>query len=287
MPIGGIISGIGSLAGGLFGSSAASDAAKAQADAAKQATELQKQEFQQITNNMLPFLQGGQNALGPLMALYLSGEPGQFGPSFDKSIASQVGPPPSPADPALRSQFIASPGYNYALQQSGNAIQNSAAGQTGALSGNMLRALQGNANGLASQDWWNFYNAMVNNYASRYGDIAKFRSDITGTLGNLAGAGQNAAANLGAAGQNYANAAGANLNLAGSANAAGILGSSNALSGAFNNLANNSSFTNAISQLFGGNSAGAGANTFNSAGGGGTGSAADNAAFQTFFPVAA
>jgi hypothetical protein len=46
-----------------------------------------------------------------------------------------------PTDPSLASQFQASPGYQYNLQQQQNAIQNSAAGKTGALSGNMLQAL--------------------------------------------------------------------------------------------------------------------------------------------------
>jgi hypothetical protein len=282
IPIGGIISGLGSAVGGLFGASAAGDAAKAQSQAAQNAIDLQRSEFAQTTQNLLPFLQGGYGALQPLLQLILSGQPGPFGNSFELPISSMVGAPPSPTDPSLQSEFLQSPGYQYNLGQQQNAIQNSAAGRTGAISGNMLKALQTNASGLASQDWTNFYNNLNTNYQTRYGDIANQRSTVLSILQNLISGGQAAAAQQGQFGQQSVSNIGSLLGTQGSANAAGILGSSNALTNALSGLTNNSGFTNAISTLFGGGNTG---NSFTAAGGGGTGSAADNQAFNTFFPV--
>ncbi len=245
--IGGIISGAGSLLGGLFGSNAASDAAKAQTKAANQATALSAAEVQAIMEQLRPFLQTGTTANQVLAANYfgINGPGGTFAPNapFLQPISSTVGGPPNPNDPNLRAGFQASPGYQYQLGQQQNAIQNSAAGRTGAISGNMLRELQQNAQGLAGQDWWQNYNAMVGNYGNRYQDIANQRNTIIGGLGTMAGAGQNAAVQGGGFGTSAVNQIGNNLNLAGSAQAAGILGSSNAMSGGINS---------AIQNLFGG-----------------------------------
>jgi hypothetical protein len=244
MPIfGGLISGAGSLLGGIFGASGASDAANIQAGAARQASQLQFQEFKDIQDKLSTFLKLGTNAANVLSNNYFGiDQSGDFNPNAPllQPISGTVGAPPNPNDPALRQAFMASPGYQYNLQQSGNAIQNSAAGRTGAVSGNMMRALQQNASGLASGDWWTNYQQMLNNYANRYNDVANQRSTIIGGLGTLAGSGQNAAAQLGGFGQSAVNAIGNNLNLAGSAGAAGVLGANNALSsgisGAFNSI---------------------------------------------------
>ena len=272
MPIGGIISGAGSLLGGLFGANAASDAASAQAKAANQAAGISANEFTAIQQQLQPFKELGTNAASVLGQLFgITYRPDQAGSPingmFNSPISQIVGAPPSPTDPNLVNQFHASPGYQYALQQSGNAIQNSAAGKTGAVSGNMLKALQTNATGLADQDYQNFYNNLLTNYGARYNDAANNRNQIINVLSGLGGQGQNAAAQLGGFGQNAVNTIGNNLNLAGSANAAGIVGSTNALTNAFNSLSNNPSVNSALSFLFnGGNGNGYGNGDF---GGGG------------------
>jgi len=126
---------------------------------------------------------------------------------------------PNPSDPNTIKQFQQSPGYNYELQQSSNAIQNSAAGKTGAISGNMLNALQGNAVGLASQDYWNWFNAadqyglqnfnaQTQNYMNQYstadadywklfGAEQQGNTQSLNALLQMAGMGQSAAANQG------------------------------------------------------------------------------------------
>lgn len=236
--IGGAIAGAGSLASGILGSNAASDAASTQAKSANKAAGISAAEFQAIMEQLKPFLQTGTTANQVLGENYFGiGQGGTYDPNapFLQPISSQIGAPPDPNDPRLREAFQASPGYKYQLDQSNDAIQNSAAGRTGAVSGNMMKALQANATGLAGQDWWNNYKAVLGNYGNRYQDIADQRKTVIGGLGNLAGAGQNAAAQTGGFGTSAANAIGGNLNLAGSAQAAGTLGSNNALTGGMNN----------------------------------------------------
>lgn len=264
--IGGAISAGGSLLGGLLGSNAATSAANIQAKAANAATALQGQEFQQTTGNLLPYLQTGTTANQVLASNYfgIGGPGGTFNPNapFLQPISSNVGAPPSPTDPSLQASFLASPGYQYNLAQSSDAIQNSAAGHTGAISGNMLTALQKNAAGLASNDWNSFYNNLVNNYQQRYGDIQGNRNQIIQMLGALGGQGQNAAVQQGGFGQNAAAQIGGNLIGAGNAQAAGVVGSSNALSGAFNSPGFTGGVNSALNFLF--------ANQGGDYGGGGT-----------------
>lgn len=241
MPIGGILGGLGSAIGGIFGASASSDAAKAQSKELNRAIDLQQAEFQQTTQNMLPFLQLGTTGANVLANNYFGVSPtGTFNPNapFIQPISSVVGAPPSPTDPSLLNQFQQSPGYQYQLQQMMNAVQNSSAGRNGAISGNMMRSLQSNAGGLANQDYWTFYNALLGNYGNRYQDISNQRNMITGTLSNIAGAGQSAAANQGQLGQQAVSNIGGLLGTLGSAQAAGILGGSNALSSGFSGLFN-------------------------------------------------
>jgi len=275
MPIGAAaIIGAGTLGAGFFGANAAQSAASTQAKAANQAAGISANEFLSTQQQLQPFKDLGGNAAALLGQLFgLTTGPGQtsdprYG-SLYGSISSQIGAPPSPTDPSLTNQFRASPGYQYALGQSSNAIQNSAAGRTGAVSGNMLKALQTNATGLADQDYSNFYNNLVNNYSTRYNDVANNRNQIVSVLSALGGQGENAAAQTGTFGANAASSIGNNLNLAGSAQAAGTLGSANALTTALNSLSGNPSVNSALSFLFNGGSGGGGSGYGNGDFGGG------------------
>jgi hypothetical protein len=157
-------------------------------------------------------------------------------------------------------QFTASPGYNYELQQQQQAIQNSAAGKTGAVSGNMLQALQQNAQGLASQDYWkanqsyqttgnNAFNAETQSALSKYGAqnqsywdqykaLISGQGNYVSELQNLISGGQSAGANQGSQLNSLGQSVGQNIIGAGSANAAGVLGSNNALAGGLQGLMN-------------------------------------------------
>jgi hypothetical protein len=167
--------------------------------------------------------------------------------------------------PLTAQSFQASPGYQWQLGQGINAIQNSAAGKTGAVSGNTLQALQGYGTGLAQQDWYNANALNSNNYATqlqsyldRYNAQNQGYTQTQGYLGNaynqnlagiagqqantynilsgLIGGGQNAGASLGGFGQQFANQAGNFLTQGANAQAAGQVGQANAFTGGINSL---------------------------------------------------
>lgn len=277
--IGGALIGGGSLLSGIFGSNAASSAASAQAKASQAATAEEARQFNQTSTNMLPFLQSGQAAQNVIDSLFgITSTGGVVNPSgspfFQTSPQQVMGAPPptapSPTDPTLTSQFQASPGYQWQLGQGINAIQNSAAGQTGALSGNMLKGLQTYGTGLANQDYWNFYNALNQtygnqnaNYWNTFNATSQGKNNMLAQLMGIAGSGQNAGANLGSLGAQTAGQIGGNLIGAGNAQASGIVGSSNALTGGINNALaslvglSGGGGSNPLAFLFGG---GAGAN---------------------------
>ena len=82
MPFGaiaGIVGGLGSIAGAAIGGNAAQSAANTQAQAAQYSTQLQRDEFNQTTQNLKPFLQGGTNAFQNLLQLLGVGSPGTPG----------------------------------------------------------------------------------------------------------------------------------------------------------------------------------------------------------------
>jgi hypothetical protein len=112
------------------------------------------------------------------------------------------------------SGFQQSPGYQWQMDQGLTAVENSAAAKGGLSGGNTLKALQSYGTGLANQDWYNYL----------------------GQLGGLSASGQNAAANLGGIATTTGQGIGNSLITAGNAQAGGIAGSTNALTGAINNL---------------------------------------------------
>lgn len=249
--IGGALAGAGALAGGIFNSNAASDAASAAVTGQNNSIDFQRQVLMALAQRVQPWLSAGTNALSTYgNQIGASGGPNQA-PQYASYLGVAGGSPTSPFLPT--SQFTASPGYQYELQQQQQAIQNSGAGRSGALSGNTLQALQGNAQGLASQDYWTANNNWYNNIQKTYGaDTSRFNTNINALL-SLANAGQNAA--IPSSAQPFAaNIGGAYANIGG-ANAAGILGSANALTSGFNGAANqfnpNSNILAGLQQMFG------------------------------------
>lgn len=267
MPIGSIISGGVSLLGGLFGGNKASSAAQQSsselAKAYQAAIDLQKQIYQTTQNNLAPWLASGQNALSDLTNYVGSGQgwaaPQQtwgYGPDYNFTA------------PTLQT-FQQSPGYQYQLGQTLNSARNAAIPSGGALSGNMLKALQTNASGLANQDWYNYLNSQFNQYNTsfnaqnqtyqqRVNEQIQNQQQTFNMLNALSGAGQNAAANLGGIGTQVGTQIGNNLIGQGAATAAGTVGSANAQIGGLNSLVG----------LFGG---GGGIGGGGSSGGGGLG----------------
>lgn len=110
------------------------------------------------------------------------------------------------------------PGYAFELQQGTQALQNSAAADSGALSGAALKDLLGYSQQFARTG----YNDAFNRYQTQ-------QNNIYGRLSDIAHLGQNAAAGVGAQGTQLAGNAGQMISNAGSAAGAGYVGAGNAL----------------------------------------------------------
>jgi hypothetical protein len=178
MPAAAIVGG--SVISGVLGASAANKASKAQQNSANAATAEQKRQFDISNANMQPWLQSGQQGLNDLNAL-------------------------SNGD---SSKFFTDPGYQFALSEGQRGVGSSFAARGGAASGNALKALSQFNQGLASQQYGDYYNRT----AAR------------------AGMGQQTVNSLANLGQNYANNAGQTMMASGDARASGIIGSANSLS---------------------------------------------------------
>lgn len=217
------MAGIGSsIAGGVMGSNAATQAANVQATAAQQAQQLEQQNQQQglqfnqgvwnqDQSNQQPFLQLGQTSANALRQ-YLQ----------------------NPFTAPTLAQAEATPGYQFNLQSGTQAINENAAATGNLQSGNTGVALQKYGQGLATTTYQQAYQNALNQYQTNYSDL------MGGTQ-----VGANAANSLGAEGasaaQNESNldlTGGAQqaqqINNAAAARASGYVGSANAWGNALN-----------------------------------------------------
>lgn len=189
--------------GAMMQSGAARDAARMQQDAANRATEMQWRMFQQQRDDQEPWRRAGVGALTDL-----------GNPDFQRDFTA--------------ADFQKDPGYDFRMQQGQQALERSAAARGGLMGGGGLKALSRYGQDYASNEYGNAYNRFNADRDRRFG-----------RLSSIAGIGQTANNQVGAAGQNYANQAGQNM--MGAANAAGASGiaSANAWGGAMSNAGNN------------------------------------------------
>lgn len=189
--------GAATVAGSMYSSKQASKAAKTQAASADRASQIQQENFEQTREDLMPYKQAGDTALGQLM--------GQMTPDgyFNQTYTGQ--------------DIYSDPSYQFRLQQGQDAIQSSAAAQGGLLSGATLKALQNYGQESASQEYSNAYNRFNADQTNRYN-----------RLSNLVGIGQNAAAQVGNAGAQTSQAIANNTMAGANALAAGQIGSANA-----------------------------------------------------------
>ena len=189
--------GAATVAGSMYSSKQASKAAKTQAASADRASQIQQENFEQTREDLMPYKQAGDTALGQLM--------GQMTPDgyFNQTYTGQ--------------DIYSDPSYQFRLQQGQDAIQSSAAARGGLLSGATLKALQNYGQESASQEYSNAYNRFNADQTNRYN-----------RLSNLVGIGQNAAAQVGNAGAQTSQAIANNTMAGANALAAGQIGSANA-----------------------------------------------------------
>lgn len=216
MGIGAAIGGVASLAGGLIGGNAASSAAGQQASAANDATAAQQAMFNTIQGNMQPYMAQGKTSLGQLGQYMNASETG--GPGGQPGLLHQFG--------AQDLQNNMAPNYQFQLSQGLGANQNMAAAGGGALGGNALEGMQSFAQNTAQNAYQNAYNNYNNN-----------QNNIYSRLGNLAQLGQASGTNSALGGSAFAGGMANTIVGAGNANAAGTMGTANAISGGLNNAA--------------------------------------------------
>jgi hypothetical protein len=206
-PLGGaIVSGAGSLLGGIFGGQGAEQGAQTQADAMRQSAELQKQMFDIQNQQQAPYREAGYSALSDIgnMKPYLTH---QFGAQdFQQGI---------------------DPGYAFRLQQGQRALQGQQNAAGGLIGGNALAAMQDYTQGQASQEYQNAFNR----YQTQ-------RGNIYNSLASIAGLGQTSLGQTGQLAGQTAQGVGNAIAGAGSALGAGQVAMNNALGGGIQGAGN-------------------------------------------------
>jgi hypothetical protein len=246
--IGGALAGGGAVLGGLFGSSAASDAADAQAQAAAESNATQRYIFDKSREDNLPFLQNGtaaSNKLAQLLGLG-SATPSMFGNSggtptynaqlydsnplyrkaWDELAASDFSFG-SLLKPITRSDIESDPTYSmgleFGLNEGTKGINRQASATGNLLSGATLKALTKYGNDYAG--------TKANDAVNR---ISASRQQTYSMLSGMSGGGQAAAGQTQAAGQNYGNNVSQTAIGLGNARGASSVAGANAIAGGIN-----------------------------------------------------
>lgn len=198
------LGGVASLASGLIGSSAARSAANTQANAANKATQLAANQYAQTRADLAPYNTAGVAGTNALV----NALPGLVQP-FQPTQA----------------QLEATPGYQFALSQGLKSTQNAAAAKGQGISGAALKGAAQYATGLADQTYQNQFN----NYQTQ-------NTNAYNKLMGLSSLGENAAATTGNIGQQALGTGINALTSGAAAQAAGQVGSANALSSGINGI---------------------------------------------------
>lgn len=142
-------------------------------------------------------------------------------------IGNQQGGFGSLLKPFGMSDFQMDPGIQFQIQQGNQALQNSQAAKNGVLSGGALKDLIGFNQNMAGLGYQSAFDRYMANRASTYGSLM-------GMLGVGQSAASNTSANAGAMASNVGNT----MQGIGNAQAAGTIGSANALSGGLSGASN-------------------------------------------------
>lgn len=226
-----IIGGVSSIASAGIGAHAATSAADEQARSAQAALDFQKEQFATQQQNIAPWLSAGKQSLGMLMQDIQSGK---FGPG-------SIAPPPAFGGQPTLQEARQSPGYQFELGQGISAIQRSAAARGGLGSGATLKSLQSFGTGLADTTYGDVFNRALATYgAGLQGYQAQLagQSQAYNQLAGLAGTGQTAAQSINTTGTQVAQNVGNLMGQLGNAQAAGTVGSANAITGGIGGASN-------------------------------------------------
>jgi hypothetical protein len=205
---------VGSTAVGLY---SANKAASTQANAANQAAQLSQTQFDQTRADQAPWRAAGETALNALTPLATNYTP--FG----------------------MNQFQQDPGYQFRLSEGQRALGHQAGSRGGLVSGTSLKAMQDYAQNSASQEYGNAFNRYQTERQARLGPLQ-----------SLAGLGQSSANFTGQLGAQNAANVGNYLTGGAAAQAAGQVGSANALTSGLGTYLNYSQGNSLLSALRGG-----------------------------------
>lgn len=204
------------MIGGAMQADNARSAARSQERASKDANAVQLQMFNQQRQDQEPWRQVGIRALA-----------GLEDPSFQKDFSVI--------------DMKSDDGFNFRMNEGVKAINNAASARGLSNSGRTLKELTRFGQDFASNEYQNAFN--------RFNINRDFRRNH---LASMAGLGQTANAQVGQAGQNYANQASNNMLMAGNARSAGQIGAGNAISnmiGTGVNLYQQNQFMNQLKNL--------------------------------------
>lgn len=183
------------VVGGVAQGVAGSKAAKAQKKAADQQVEEQRRQYDQTRADYAPWRQTGGSALARLAS--------EYGLSTGAT----------PGNAPVSSQFTASPGYQFRLNEGIKAAERSASARGLLGSGTALKSIQRYGEGLAASEYGDYWNR----------------------LAGLAGVGQAATSGTAAAGQNAVNGISQAYQNAGNARASSYANTGSAINSGINN----------------------------------------------------
>lgn len=198
----------------VLGSISARSAASQQADAANNAAALTQGQYEQTRADQAPWRAAGVTALNALTPLATNYTP--FG----------------------QTNWTQDPGYAFRLSEGNKALNANAAARGGLISGNALKAAQSYGQQMGSQEYQNAFN--------RY---QTERNAQLNPLQSLAGIGQTATNYTNTAGANAASTAGNYLTSGAAANAAGTVGTANAINSGLSSYLGYTSNNNLINAL--------------------------------------
>lgn len=214
MPWAAAIGVAGALGGAYLSSQGSKDAANTEAGAARDAKQTELQMYDQTRTDNLPAMGARNDALARLEAL--------LGVGSNKG-ASGYG---SLSGPINAGDVMQDPGYQFGLTQGQNALSRSLNARGMRDSGAALMAASRYGNDYATTKYDDAFNRATQN-----------RNSQLNPLLSLSGAGQVGASQIGQAGQNYANEAGANSRYAGDAAATNSLAQASIWGNTANQLA--------------------------------------------------
>lgn len=147
-----IFSALGSLIGG----------AQARAGAEEGADGI-KEMWNSVKGNFTPWMNAGANAANSLGDMLTPGGTTSELQPWQQMGADRIANTANPFDPnSIGEGFQKSPGYQFMVDESQNAVDASAAAKGNLLSGATVKAGMDRSNGLANQDYWNYVNQQQN-----------------------------------------------------------------------------------------------------------------------------